>query len=218
MSGSSYWKDRFSEKQLEKKRLSDKINQRRSRQQSKRNIAELECRLRMLREGEKAALINRIQQENALLRSKIWRYRSKIENIFSQAKECLQRDEKAWDDFNITFGIQPTRETVHSQEISAGTSEEPTLYDVGGQVEAQQNCLRYLMKTRTSIFVELARLIDCAHVNNMQIAPNEILESIMMWKTSFGSLDHEFSVLLTYLGLDEEPFNLTTGLSTISYR
>lgn len=206
MSG-SHWKDRFSEKQLEKKRLSDKINQRRTRQQSKRTIAELECRLRLLLEGEKATLINQIQRDNARLRVKIWRYRCQMENMFNKGKDCLQQDDGAWGEFNIAITTQPTRQDMDDQDLSMDRSAN---HDVDSPLSAEQRCVQYLMKMDSSLFVELAKLIGRADVVDAQFATNEILESIMVWKSSFESPENEFTAVLTHFALDQEPFNLIT--------
>ncbi|OAL47380.1 hypothetical protein IQ07DRAFT_114766 [Pyrenochaeta sp. DS3sAY3a] len=203
MAGSD-WKHRFNKKQLERKRLSDKISQRRTRQQSKRTIAELECRLRLARDGHVATLINRMQQENALLRTKIWRYRFQMETMFIQSKECLLHDDDSWSDLNAPILIPKPpnlNDTIHPPE---------PLIPSTPDAQVERKCLARLFKIQPSLFVELAGLMGSTNDVDGQVAANNLLESIMMWKAKFAFVKNEFAVLIASLNLDQEPFYLTS--------
>ena len=216
MSGAD-WKGRFSDKQLERKRLSDKISQRRLRQQSKRSVAELECHLRLLADGDTATLINQMQQQNALLRTKIWRYRYQMESFFLKGKECLLEDDSSWSDINVAILTHPPSQQSQNLLQSEGASH-ATLqmnHEMWLNQLAEQKCLKMLIEKAPSLFRELGSFLGCTSSSQSNLATNEILESIMMWKAKFTlESNDEFAVLLASQGLGAEPYNLTLGRST----
>lgn len=69
----SSWKRRFNPTQLERKRRSDRLNQRLTRKQTKEYIAELEKRIQILIHGEHETLINQLIKENNDLRASLSR-------------------------------------------------------------------------------------------------------------------------------------------------
>ena len=89
---SSYWKERYTEEQLEKKRLADRLSQQRLRRESKRAVADLEERLELSIRGEHATLIRRLLNENSMLRSVVSHYRSRLGDIMVLSQECLDHD------------------------------------------------------------------------------------------------------------------------------
>jgi hypothetical protein len=210
------WKVRFSEKQLERKRLSDKISQRRLRQQSKRIGAELECRLQLLTDGQTATLINQMQQENALLRAKIWRYRFQMESIFLKGKDCMLQDDASWSDINAAILTQPPpQQDLHQREETSCTTPQIEAETWWSHLVEQRCLTRIIKRAAPSLFRELGSLLGCTSGTHSQLATNEILESIMMWKAKFGpESSDEFAVLLASQGLGAEPYNLTLGRFT----
>ncbi|KAJ5638397.1 hypothetical protein N7490_008276 [Penicillium lividum] len=206
---SPYWKDRFNEKQLERKRLSDKISQRRARQQSKRSKADLEQRLRLLLDGETGRLINCVQQENALLRMKILRYRSQMERMFIQGKECLLQDDSSWNELNTSIITQPSVQPELDMHNPPPLVDSPSDSGYSSDHPAERRCKANIFKNESSLFVELAGFIGRTNITHSPLEVNEILESIMMWKAKFGLVPNEFIVVLTSLNLNQEPFYLT---------
>lgn len=97
MEMSTSWKDRYTEKQLEKKRLADRLSQQKLRRESKRAVAELEQRLQLSIRGENAALIRQLLDENARLHSAISHYRSRLEDIMAWSQDCLNYDTSSKD-------------------------------------------------------------------------------------------------------------------------
>lgn len=206
------WKDRFSEKQLERKRIGDKISQRRARQQSKRIVDGLEHRLRLLKTGQTATLINQIQQENACIRTKIWRYRYQMESIFVKGKECMLQDDPTWGNLSTTLLTRPP--TQSPQETDAATWLTP-LGDSAAELNdsPRYTCRAKLMKNGPSVFRELGFLLGCTSGTHTPLATNEILESVMMWRAKFSTESNEFAVLLSSHGLGQEPYDLKLSMS-----
>ncbi|KIX09047.1 uncharacterized protein Z518_00125 [Rhinocladiella mackenziei CBS 650.93] len=86
------WKKKMNERQLERKRVMDRLGQRRARQQVKRNVAQLEDRLAAVLRGDHNSLVRQLVQENAALWATVERYELKLESILLSTEECLEEN------------------------------------------------------------------------------------------------------------------------------
>ena len=88
-SEASSWKQNITGRQLERKRLADKMNQRRARRESKRAKADLEEKLQLIAEGRHTELNRRLMDENKALRGALQQLRAKVESTFLHMKDCV---------------------------------------------------------------------------------------------------------------------------------
>ncbi|RTE68103.1 hypothetical protein BHE90_017520 [Fusarium euwallaceae] len=181
------WKDRLTDKQLAKKRLSDKLTQRRLRQQSRYIMVETERHIDLVSSGQLGTLINCLLQDNAALRAKISGYQASLESIVDEVKTCLESDYDDWNDLNSGnwFGINPGNATQTDPSHSL-----TYLPDEDDLPQARAMFCRP-ETSRSSVFL------------------NELLESAMTWKSLLGYTDGGLQFLLDCTGLNQEPWNMT---------
>ena len=75
------WKDRFTDRQLERKRLVDRVGQRRTRDQLKKTVADLTERVELLSQAHSDTIIERLLAENDQLRERFNECNAKIAAI-----------------------------------------------------------------------------------------------------------------------------------------
>ncbi|KAJ3546555.1 hypothetical protein NM208_g1947 [Fusarium decemcellulare] len=193
----SHWKERYTEKQLEKKRLVDRQNQQRLRKESKRSAADLEERLKLSVQGEYATLIRHLLDENARLRSTISHYRSRLGDIMAWSQDCLGHD-------------TPPNETAAPTSHDASVSER-RVYKTASAFPLQRPPP---ISRHSSIFFHATALTkQPASVIPPGVSTEAILESVTAWKLSnnhgFGS---QFIVDLFALNSIHSPFCAPDGV------
>lgn len=199
-------KKRFKPKQLERKRLVDRLAQRRTRKQLKDHVADLENRVGMLARGEHEALIRHITRENDKLRASLNRYKCKMEAVLLCTKECLDEEE---DDIS-----NPDPQMVHSQpSASRNQSPWPTADSPSQHHSASAFPIVTVSQTwKSSIVFQAASLVlpGAKGSGSVPFTRREWLECIAMWKIAY-SRGQESSFLLRHFDLDKNPISLTTG-------
>jgi hypothetical protein len=75
------WKDRFTPRQLERKRIIDRVGQRRTREQLKKTVAELTARVELLTQGQDNIIIDRLISQNEELNAKYIDLKARLTSI-----------------------------------------------------------------------------------------------------------------------------------------
>lgn len=75
------WKEKFSNKQLERERQADRINQQRARQRSRQTVAELESKINILLEGSDGPVVRKLLDKDAALKAKFDHCRMRLGSI-----------------------------------------------------------------------------------------------------------------------------------------
>ncbi|KAJ5350810.1 hypothetical protein N7541_008537 [Penicillium brevicompactum] len=126
------WKAKFSDKQLERKRQLDRINQRRTRQQSKQSTALLKDKVDLLMQGDHKTLLERMMAENEAMRAKLNVFQAKFEHVHQISREssrpCVRdRLTKTWHEHDTETLIR-TLLRGFSVRTTGITREEPLIY------------------------------------------------------------------------------------------
>ncbi|KAJ9144527.1 hypothetical protein NKR23_g5885 [Pleurostoma richardsiae] len=214
---SSSWKKRLTPKQLEKKRQSDRLSQRRTRGQARRTMAELEERLRLLASGEHETLINRLLAENEMLRSKLNHYQSKMEAMYLCSKECLDESDNE-ESSAMGSGSWNVSSTQRLQDLPGGRAEVPGTSgpDAAADNEGQRNPMIAPTVTigRPSMISEAAALArrsqSADKAANLEV--NELLQSMIAWKMTHSSRT-SFAFLIEQFELEKPPISLTVEVA-----
>ncbi|KAF4459995.1 hypothetical protein FALBO_13238 [Fusarium albosuccineum] len=166
---SSNWKNRYTEKQLEKKRRADRLGKQRLRNESKRKAAELGTQLQLSLGGESAQLIRQLTEENARLRSAVEYYRSRLQVIIGCSRDCLEYD---WQSTGTRASTGPDISLADNFQAEQGLE----LHKEKG-LGPTANC--------TSAYFQAGMLINiAAPLHSSDIPVNRILESVIAWKRS----------------------------------
>lgn len=206
------WKSRFSEKQLERKRFTDRLSQRRSRQQTKRDVVELEEKLRLAVEGNDNDLIHGLMQENAALRASLERFQSKMESIALSSRQCLEESEEESadpyaprsDDKNSKERVRSPRKAHSSKPEQRKAARDPLSRDL-----CASDALPSHVEKKSIIFRAAVVIGWDLRVEN-QLSVDTLVELIVAWKVEQGH-GLGFDFLVEHLNLDEAPTSLTTG-------
>jgi hypothetical protein len=75
------WKDRFTPRQLERKRKVDRVGQRRTREQLKKSVTELTARVELLTQGQDNIIVDRLIAQNEELNSKFMDIKTRLTSI-----------------------------------------------------------------------------------------------------------------------------------------
>ncbi|KAJ3549010.1 hypothetical protein NM208_g716 [Fusarium decemcellulare] len=161
--------NRYTEKQLEKKRRADRLGKQRLRNESKRKAAELETQLQLSLGGESAQLVRQLTEENARLRSAVDYYRSRLQVIIGCSRDCLEYN---WQSTETRASTGPDISLPDSFQAEQGSG----LYKEKS-LDPTANC--------TSAYFQGGVLINMAvPFHSSDIPVNRILESVIAWKRS----------------------------------
>jgi len=194
---SNEWKDRFTEKQLERKRQVDRVGQRRTREQLKRTVTDLAKRVELLSQAHGNVIIERLLAENDQLKERLNDCRNKISSIQQLSQECFDDG----DDL---------------QQVPASPKRYPREDDATAKatksLEASLNSLSKDLPFFSAIlFCRTSRSEAASSPGSVVFTDSELLDLIMSWKLSAQhSLGFDF--LLGCLGLDREPLLLTSSM------
>ena len=135
-----------------------------------------------------------------------------MESMFMQGKECLQQDDPAWGELNAAILTRPSPPQDTANNATTPSSGVDRSTDDSVRRSAEKRSSSNMILSKKSLFVELAGLLGRQGISPEELAVNEILESIMMWKAKFGVLQNEFAALIAAFEFDREPFSLTPGM------
>ncbi|RFU25240.1 hypothetical protein B7463_g11104, partial [Scytalidium lignicola] len=206
------WKSRFNQKQLERKRLADRISQRRARRQSREAAAELEQSLSLLQDGDLKGLLQRTIAENNALRAKLNKFQTKLESIHLTVKDYLEDDSDSIDstpklDRRLSAQRNP-RNRVGNRENTPFSSRRPL---PGSELNGYPPISEGLL----SVFFQTARMMNKPEDTKFELSTNEFLESFMAWKqTKRYDVPYEFPIDQFILAVDidrDELYNLTSS-------
>ncbi|KAF2213723.1 hypothetical protein CERZMDRAFT_83832 [Cercospora zeae-maydis SCOH1-5] len=211
MADQSDWKAKFSQQQLDKKRWMDRRKRKKSRQNSKQTVAELEEQLQLLLSGDHASVILQLREENRTLRTRLSQYQTRLASLIFSAKELLDEDGEL--DLDLGSGMvldpedRPTQVTVQA----AQAIEVEDLSTVWG--DEHMRCSSLLCE----IF-SLSSPLGRSTPPEEEMSSQKLLELTITWKL-FGS-PHEsgYKGLLERFGLAKSPSRLTSGLLELSIR
>ncbi|KEF54131.1 uncharacterized protein A1O9_09926 [Exophiala aquamarina CBS 119918] len=189
------WKDRFTERQLERKRHVDRVGQRRTRNQLKKTVADLTDMVELLTQAQGNVIIDRLMKENDELRSKLNDYKTKMFSIQQLSSDCMDEAEAA--------------DKLASAKSSRSYKDEATIAITLKALEDYLNAFSHKLPFITNmIFYRIGRL-ESSTLESDALSARELIDSIMSWKlTTQHGIGFEF--LLSSLGLDREPLMLTT--------
>lgn len=221
-SSMSSWKRRFNPTQLERKRRSDRLNQRLTRKQTKEYIAELEKRIQILIHGEHETLINQLIKENNDLRASLSRQQTKTEETISRARECLEGGELYSSEEPF-----PCQDAQHGQSVF-----DQTLSQLGQTVDEANEAITFdfirpspclvlqsvdqalpcSSSFTTSIVFEAASLVLPSSFGQraLPLTQTQWVQSILMWKIVNSHASNCY-FLLSHFNLQREPTCLTVG-------
>lgn len=218
----SSWKRRFNPSQLERKRLSDRLNQRRTRKQTKEYVAELEKRIQILTRGTHETLIDQLIKENNVLRASLSGHRANTEAVTSRAKERLEGGESC-----------PSDELFPSQNVQHGHSRFDQTLDQFGQsvvkvdeatgfgcispspclgLQSVDQTLHGSSTSTTSIVFQAASLVlpSCFGQTALPLTQRQWIQCILMWKTVNSHASNCY-FLHSHFNLETGPTSLTIG-------
>ncbi|RTE68470.1 hypothetical protein BHE90_017150 [Fusarium euwallaceae] len=216
-SSKTNWKRRFTTEQLERKRLSDRLNQRRSRRESKDYIAELEKKLQSLTYGNYETLVNDLMRENDILKASLRQCRARMHKILRHAtNECLNESntghaggETSGQHMRSLPG-SPVSLMTHGEKASVEGlfPEAPCSFDFNSNVHGSSP----KPDTPTvSIIFEAARLMLPPSLRP-QLSPltrEEWMQSLLSWEM-FRPNNPDYSFLISHFDLEKEPACLST--------
>ena len=199
----SSWRDRFSQEQLEKKRVVDRLGQRKARRQSKQTVAALEERVRQLLAGEQNNLVQTLMDENAALRAELSRYKGMLEAIVMMGREGLAGDVGGLAGGNLRSSkdLVPTPVTIPFKPPTdpAGACDKP--------VEAAS-----LSNLGLSIFYQVACVTKKRDgQRSLKFQTNDLFQSIMTWKMIKGHCNSGCEFLIDHFNLNKYPRGISTG-------
>ncbi|KAF5010401.1 hypothetical protein FDECE_3453 [Fusarium decemcellulare] len=204
------WKDKFTQQQLTKKRINDKINQRRLRKQCKEETAELERRLALLEADTKGTLINCLLDDNAALRAKIHKYQTGFRDILATGKDCLDADEATHEGINDPCLQEPAKsdstDGFSPQESTSGEPSKNNTTTILGRLETSES---RFTTTRFSVYFQLSHILGVPEEQCSNIPTNSLLESIMAWRTTKSSSKDGLELLVSHFSRDSDTLNLT---------
>ncbi|KAH6967584.1 hypothetical protein BKA56DRAFT_169300 [Ilyonectria sp. MPI-CAGE-AT-0026] len=215
-SSATSWKNRFSDKQLERKRLSDRLNQRRTRKQTKEYVAELEKRLDLLTRGEQPTLLSQLIEENRMLRASLTRCQTKMGTVLSCTKEYLEEEDEL-DDGRLDAGASWQHETSHIRSRHpysvADTTGRTTSSSLSSFQPSETSRCQVIepVSIPVSIIFQAARLVlpTALGAAATPFTKSEWLQSIMMWKM-VQPPDQDYSFLVSHFNMEKGQICLST--------
>jgi len=209
------WKDKYSQKQLEKKRWLDRRHRKKARQQSKLTAAELEEQLQLVLTGEQGTLIRRLREENARLQARLAQYQAKTELLVLAGREMLEADETFDTETDWNFGDENREpDSCRQGEPRASTEHDQVwLTRACGAIPADSDCL-----SNESVLCEVFSFCQkLSHQSQGQksseaLSNQKLLEYVMTWKLFSGTGTSGFEVLIERFSLDKAPYSLSKGV------
>ncbi|KIX08848.1 uncharacterized protein Z518_03505 [Rhinocladiella mackenziei CBS 650.93] len=198
------WKAKFTKKQLERKRLVDRVGQKRTRQLLKRSVAQLEEKVHLLVQGEHNTLLRNLIEENAAFRAALDRYETRMETILLCSKECLEMSQTG----DKENGPKPT---IPNLPLPVGNS----ISSLPGTSPTDQVCDRLLADGSLPFFTSVMFRDMLAPLKDVSTSPlfpvDYIVEQVNTWKL-VNKHGLGFDFLIKNLALDREPMYLTTDI------
>lgn len=217
------WKSKLNQKQLEKKRLTDRINQRRAREQTRRTLCELEDRIKLLSDGNYDALEKQLVTENARLRHSLDQYHSRVRDMVSWKFPQFDADEEEDEIHQSTsrphIQQSPSTRCPDRDPASASALNDPHLDLVDFMGRTAQKPRLFLThyipsppQIPMSILFQTAPLLKRAPSTSAveELLSVDLIESVMVWKLN-NNYRYGFEFLFQHLGLDKEPHSLSLG-------
>lgn len=211
----SNWKDRFSQKQLERKRLGDRLGQRRIRRHTKRAVVELEEKLNLLLERQDNLLIDKLMKENTALRASLDNYQAKMKSILLCSQQCLEEDEEDYPD------VLESCQGRSGQPRSVAPSETPPK-DIDSSEHRPGHCRNGFFisdswlpaHNQVSIIFQIANFFTKNSTSKAPLSAAKLVDSIIAWKL-IENHGLGFNFLIRHFDLDKEPICLSLGTSKI---
>ena len=164
---SSEWKSRYTEKQLEKKRRADRLNQQRLRRESKNAVGQLEERLQLSLRGDHAELIRRLLDENAKLRSTVENYRSCLREVMVLSRDCLEYDD------------------VKDPEVSTSCNLPARNHQIEQRISVSIEKADLPIPSHMSVYFQVGSILKIpSPTEATSISMEKILEAVTAWKLS----------------------------------
>ncbi|KAL2831873.1 hypothetical protein BJY01DRAFT_226378 [Aspergillus pseudoustus] len=176
------WKAGLSENQLEKKRQKDRINQRRSREQSKQVANLFKDKMDLLMKGDHKSLIERMMLDNEAMSTKVTTLRSKLEQIYRVSKEGLDVAEEI-------HQRAPSRQwSSDSKDCNAENT--ANINGFSCQTGPQFVDCRRSFSRQPSIFFEIRKTMEIGTESGWtDMSAHQFIETVMAWKYSNGLTD-----------------------------
>ncbi|KAH0831520.1 hypothetical protein AYO21_06350 [Fonsecaea monophora] len=195
----SKWKERLTEKQLERKRRLDRINQRNYRSQFKESEAELGY-LRLLARSDQLEVLKKLMEENNRYKNQIAWQQSRLDAIVLMHGAHDRSDQATMSTSARTppssmLGGSPMRGTDNFPPPSDYSS--PSATSVTTSKVLHEDVPWFM--TRTSMFFQVAKDTGFQTKDiGDDISVNDFLESFMAWKIQHGYGNNNIQLLIDY--------------------
>ncbi|KIW99580.1 uncharacterized protein Z518_11319 [Rhinocladiella mackenziei CBS 650.93] len=211
--GKGNWKTKFTPQQLDRKRLVDRVGQRRNRELVKRKVTVLEERLRQAVRGDHNVLFQNLVEENSNLRSTLDKFETKMETILLFTQECLGMANTASTSANNRRTCSsphdaPSEPAAEVEQVATPPSSDEDTNDRAYDRIAYDNSLPFLSSTMfqgTSLHHR-----ENIPVPALEVSPEQIVEQVSNWKL-LNQHGLGFDFLIRSCALDKEPVFLTTA-------
>ncbi|KAM3414126.1 hypothetical protein BST61_g10784 [Cercospora zeina] len=207
----SGWKAKFSQQQLEKKRFMDRRSRKKSRQNSKQTVAELEEQLQLLLSGDHASVILQLREENRTLRTRLSQYQARLASLIFSAKELLDEDGELDLGMGRSMALDPKDRSTQVTVQAAQATEVEDLSTVWGDEHMAYGSLL------CEIF-SLSSPLDRSTPPGEEMPSQKLLELTITWKLFGSAHESGYKGLLERFGLAKPPSRLTSDLLELSIR
>ncbi|KAF5003207.1 hypothetical protein FDECE_10225 [Fusarium decemcellulare] len=179
------WKKRFSAGQLERKRLVDRVNRRKTRGESRQALSEMEERLRLLNNGQDSELIQKLTDQNAELRAISARYRAKFEDLVQMGQLFLDHEAKS--EKSSETPAESTAKSIQSNDSHSNQATSPRAVLEPFPSETSVSTASSCNPAQDSIFFQVAMYMqNQSNPTPGRILTDDFIEAFMAWKCHKG--------------------------------